>query len=84
MCIQLSYDFTNENYLSFGVNGESNYYLWKWVLKMFCSRLESKFNDNLQSNEEKSKQDLLHDNELTQKGDTSLGLLDNMSGNEIF
>ncbi|XP_012060871.1 PREDICTED: uncharacterized protein LOC105624121 [Atta cephalotes] len=41
--------------------------------------LESKFNDNLQSNEEKSKQDLLHDNELTQKGDTSLGLLDNMS-----
>jgi len=51
---------------------------------MFCSRLESKFNDNLQSNEEKSKQDLLHDNEPTQKGDTSLGLLDNMSGNEIF
>ncbi|XP_011057868.1 PREDICTED: uncharacterized protein LOC105148070 isoform X1 [Acromyrmex echinatior] len=41
--------------------------------------LESKFNDNLQLNEEKSKQDLLYDNESTQKEDNSLGLLDNMS-----
>ncbi|KAG5336180.1 CE192 protein, partial [Acromyrmex heyeri] len=41
--------------------------------------LESKFNDNLQSTEEKSKQDLLYDNESTQKEDNSLGLLDNMS-----
>lgn len=62
---------------------ESDYYLWKWILKIFCSRLESKFSDKLQSGEEKSKQDLLYDDELTQKEDTSLGLLDNMSG-EIF
>ncbi|XP_018354355.1 PREDICTED: uncharacterized protein LOC108755692 [Trachymyrmex septentrionalis] len=41
--------------------------------------LESKFNDNLQSSEEKSKQDPLYDNEPTHKEDTSLGLLDNMS-----
>ncbi|XP_018358203.1 PREDICTED: LOW QUALITY PROTEIN: uncharacterized protein LOC108757997 [Trachymyrmex cornetzi] len=41
--------------------------------------LESKFSDNQQSSEEKSKQDLLHDNESIQKEDTSLGLLDNMS-----
>ncbi|XP_018304541.1 uncharacterized protein spd-2 [Mycetomoellerius zeteki] len=41
--------------------------------------LESKFSDKLQSGEEKSKQDLLYDDELTQKEDTSLGLLDNMS-----
>ncbi|XP_018403102.1 PREDICTED: uncharacterized protein LOC108780026 [Cyphomyrmex costatus] len=40
--------------------------------------LENKFSDKLQSSEEKLKQELSFDNE-SQKEDTSLGLLDNMS-----
>lgn len=50
------------------------------VSKIFRRRPEGRFGDRLHSDEERNKQDLPHENEPMQKEDTSLGLLDNMSG----
>lgn len=56
------------------------------ILKIFCFRMESRFNDRHSGEKDKRELRGSYESELMQKEDTSsLGLLeDNMSGNEIL